>query len=255
MRSKAIEMFGSRRIASGRGVEEAREVLSDVFLPVEFPSARPTCAVDLTLNAVSAGRMICGFMRFRDAVRIETAEAENFHIDIPTSGTAMMRAALGAPVYATSRTGSIFMPGRPVELDCSERFSQVALMIPRDELLLELENLLGERVTSPLEFRAELNLGGSGGQAIVHALRLIDAASAQPDGPLAHPLAAQRLEQMLVQSLLYGQPHNYSDKLNRPAPAAGSRPVSRAAELLRSASGAAAVTSLNIGSGTEKSLK
>ena len=229
-----IEMFGSRRIASAPGVEEARHVLSQVFLPVDFPDARSSSTVDLTLNAVAVGRITCGFMRFREAVRIDTAEAANFHVDIPTTRRAKMQATLSAPVYGTSQTAAVFMPGRPVTLDCSEHFSQLALMIPRDELQLELEQLLGEPVARPLEFATELPLTGAGGQSIMQTIRLLDSAAAQPSGPLVHPLAAQRLEQTLIQNLLFGQPHNYTTALVAPTPTAGARPVAKAAELLRS---------------------
>lgn len=229
----AIEMFGSHRIASGHGVEHARQLLSEVFLPVDFPNAKPDTPIDLTLNAVQVGRIVCGFMGVGADVRVQTAEPRNFYVDIPTSGRSRMRAALGAPVYATPRTAAVFMPGRPVELDCGERFAQVALRIPRDQLTLELENLLGAPATRPLEFDAELSLTDVGGQSIMHTVRMIDAATAQANGPLSHPLAAQRLEQLLIQTLLFAQPHNYSDRLTVPPPRAGARPVSAAVELLR----------------------
>jgi len=233
MRSDVNEMFGSRRIAAGRGVEQARHALSDVFLPVDFPSAAPASVIDLKLNAVTVGRTTCGFMRFREAVRIRTAEAENYHVDIPVGGRATMRAALSAPVYGTPRTAAVFMPGRPVELDCGEGFSQLALMIPRERLQRELEHLLGSRAAGPLEFSAELSLSTPGGRLVMQTLRMIDHASAQADGALAHPLAAQRFEQVLVHSLLFSQPHNYSTRLALPTPAAGGGPVSRAVDLLR----------------------
>ena len=234
MRSQTIEMFGSRRIASGGGVEHARQVLSDVFLPVDFPSAKPKSVIDLTLNAVHVGRIVCGFMGFGDAVGIQTAEAKNYHVDIPISGRSAMRAGFGATVHATLRTAAVFMPGRPAALDCSEHFAQAALMIPRDQLMLELENLLGEPAPRPLEFDAELSLADAGGQSIMNTLRMIDSAAAQESGPLTHPLAAQRLEQLLVHTLLFAQRHNYSDRLAEPSAGTGTRPVSEAVELLRS---------------------
>jgi AraC-like DNA-binding protein len=233
MRSDTAEMFGSRRIASCRGVDQARQAISEVFLPVDFPSARASSIVDMELNALTVGRLTCGYMRFRDAVRIETAEAENYHVDIPVGGRAMMRAGLGQPVYGTRWAAGVFMPGRPVELDCGERFAQLSLMIPRDELQLELENLLGEELARPLEFSAELDLTTPGGQTMIQALRVIDGASEHESGPLAHPLAMQRLEQVLMHSLLFAQPHNHSAALAGPSSAAGVRPVSQAVELLR----------------------
>ena len=69
---------------------------------------------------------------------------------------------------------------------------------------------------------------------MMHVLRIIDEASESGGGQLEHPLAIQRLEQVLLHSVLFGQPHNHSAALALPSPAAGVRPVSRAVELLRS---------------------
>ena len=232
MHLDAGEMFGSRRVASIRGVDQARQALTDIFLPVDFPAARASDTIDLKLNALKVGRLTAGYMRFQDAVRLETAEAENYHIDIPISGRAIMRAGLGSPIYGTRQTAGIFMPGRPVTIDSEGRFAQLSLMIPRAQLQLEVENLLGDGGARPLEFTAELDLTSPGAQLMIQALRMIDEASELRDGPLAHPLATQRLEQVLMHGLLFAQPHNHSAALASPSPAAGVRPVSRAVELL-----------------------
>lgn len=227
------ELFASHRIAAGHGVEEARQALSDVFLPVDFPSARASGTVDMTLNALDVGRVTCGFMRFRDEVSIETAEAENYHLDIPLSGRAVMRAGAGPEIHATPRTAGVFTPGRPVRLDCSAWFSQLSIMIPRAELELELERLLDRESVRPLEYTSELDLTEPGGRMLLQTLRMVDEAAAMTGGPLAHPLARLQLEQTVIQSLLFAQPHNHSDALRTPAPDPGGRPVSRAVELLR----------------------
>jgi AraC-like DNA-binding protein len=234
MRANAAEMFRGRRIVSSRGIEQTREALTNVFLPVDFPAARASTPVAMELNALRVGRVTCGYMRFQNAVQIETAEAEHFHIDIPTGGRARMRAAHGTPIYGTQQTAGVFMPGRSVELDCSERFAQISLMIPRDQLQLELENMLGTTLARPLQFTAELNLASPGGQLMMQTLQLIDHASDVAEGPLSHPLALQRLEQVLMHSLLFAQPHNHSALLARTSPAPAARPVSQAVELLRS---------------------
>lgn len=226
-------MFANHRVASCHDIDHARQALSNVFLPVDFPSARTSTIVDLKLNALRVGRLTCGYMSFHDAVSIETAEAENYHVDIPTGGRAMMRAGLGSPVYGSDMTAGIFMPGRPVDIDCEEGFAQLSLMIPRDLLQLEIENLLGDELASPLEFKEELDLTTPGARSMMQALRMIDDASGQNGGALTHPLAVQRLEQVLVHSLLFAQRHNHSLALSEPSPAPGVRPVSRAIELMR----------------------
>lgn len=227
------ELFASHRVAAGHGVDEAREALSEVFLPVDFPSAPRSGTVDMTLNALDVGRVTCGFMQFRDELCIETAEAENYHLDIPVHGRAVMRAGGGPEIHATTRTAGVFTPGSPVRLDCSATFAQLSVMIPRAELQLELERLLGRESVDTLEYTSELDLTGPAGRMMLQALRMIDEASALPGGPLAHPLARLRLEQTIIQSMLFAQPHNHSAALRHPSPDSGLRPVSRAVDLVR----------------------
>lgn len=234
LQSGAHEMFKSRRIASAQGVEETRQVLSDVFLPVELPSARSTSTIGMAVNGLTVGGTTCAFLRFRDAVHIDTEQAASFHVNIPTAGRARMRAAGQHPVFGTSRTAAVFTPGKPAELHFGERFALIALMISKDQLQLELGNLLGDRAARPLEFEAELDLTSRGGQSILHTVHLIDGAASRADGPLTHPLAAQQLERSLFQALLFAQPHNYTQALAVPSPAAGRLPVAMAVELLRS---------------------
>lgn len=233
VQSNAGEMFATHPVAMSRDLDHARQALTEVFLPVEFPSARTSPTFEMRLNAMKVGRVTCGYMRFRDAVHIETAEAENFHVDIPTGGRATMRASGAAPIYGTPETAGVFMPGRPVEIASPERFEQLSLMIPQDHLQLEVQNLLGHGLSRPLEFRGKIDLTMPGGRTMLQALQMIDSASRQERGLLAHPLAIQRLEQVFVHSLLFAQPHSYSGELAGPAPAAGPRPVSHAVELLR----------------------
>lgn len=228
------EMFASRRVASCHDVDQARHVLSEIFLPVDFPTARGSTDVGLRLNALKVGRLTCGYMQFHDPVRLATAEAENFHIDIPTRGRATMRAGLARPIYGTPHTAGVFMPGRPVVIDSEAEFAQLSVMIPRDQMQLALEDLLSLDLPRPLEFTGEIDLGTAGAQTMLQVLQMVDEASNDQRGLLAHPLATQRMEQVLLHSLLFAQPHNYSSALTDPAPAAGQRPVSHAAELLRS---------------------
>ena len=227
-------MFASGRMASTRGVEETRHALSEVFLPVRIPAARSGAQVGMQLNALLVGRVTCGYMRFSEAVRIETVEARDYHLDIPVVGRSVMRAGMGPTIHATSRTGGVFVPGRPVELDCGAGFAQISVMVPRDLLQLELEALLGRGLDAPIDFVAELDLGAPAGRLVLDALHLINGASAEPAGLLTHRLAVQRLEQVFLHSLLFAQPHNYSAELGSAAPSAGRGRVHEAVELLRS---------------------
>ena len=233
MPQAAREIFQSHPLAASADIDHAREVLSDAYLPLDFPSASPSAAVDLRLNVVKVGRVTAGYLRFGSAIRIQTADATDYHVDIPVSGRAVMRAGSNGPVYGTPRAARIFMPGYAADLDCDDDFSQLAIMIPREDLHLELESLLGRRVAKPLVFSAELDLSDGPGRTVLETLRLIDRLSNDTSGLLHHPLASQRLEQVLISSLLLTQPHNYFGALSAPVATTGPRPVARAVELLR----------------------
>jgi AraC-like DNA-binding protein len=227
------EVFGRHPVVSSRDLDVARRVLSEVYLPMDFPSVSASTSLDMSLNIIKVGRVTAGYLHFGDALRIQTVEAANYHVDIPLTGRARMQAGPRDPVYGTPQTAAIFAPGLPVDLDCDDDFTQIALMLPKAGLQLELESLLGQSLRTPLEFSMALDLASPPGRTVLQALRLIDAASDQEDGMLQHPLAAHRLEQVLMHSLLLAQPHNYSDILRASPPLAGARSVSEAVDLMR----------------------
>jgi AraC-like DNA-binding protein len=218
--------------------DDARRLLSEVFLPLEIEPA-PGSKLHVQLNAVQVGRVTAGYLRFGAPVRIHTAEAENYHVDIPMVGSTLARAGLKAPVYSTPNLASVFTPNVPADLEWGQDCAQVCLMLPREELQLELENLVGYHVGDRLDFNPALDLTSPAAGTLLATLRLIDAASRHPGGPLRHSLAEQHLEQTLFDALLLAASHNFTDALNSDCAAAGPRPVARAVELLRSNPGRA----------------
>jgi AraC-like DNA-binding protein len=220
-------------VLSSTDVDEAQSLLSEVYLPSTFTPPVRAPDLDVQLNVIKIGRITAGFLRFGDAMRIRTAEAANYHLDIPTAGSAVMRSGLGRPVYATPTTGAVFMPGRPADLDCDRDCAQICLMFPRNELHAELESLLGAPASRPLEFSRPMDLATPAGATFVETLRLIDSASAPGNRLLEHPLAALRLEQTLALALLLTQPNNYSAALDKTPKTSGRRPVARAIESIR----------------------
>jgi AraC-like DNA-binding protein len=233
MPSTSRALFGRHPVVSSRDLDVARRALSEVYLPMSFPSASASTSLDMSLNVIKIGRVTAGYLQFGDAMRIQTVEAANYHVDIPVAGRARMQAGPHDAVYGTAQTAAIFAPGLPGDLDCDDEFAQIALMLPKTELQLELECLLGHSLRAPLKFSMALNLTSAPGGTVLQALRLIDAASNQEAGMLQQPLASHRLEQVLMHSLLFAQPHNYSESLRATPPLAGTRSVSEAVDLMR----------------------
>lgn len=208
-------------------------MLSQAYLPATFTPPVRAPSLDVRLNVIKVGRITAGYLRFGDAMRIRTIEATNYHLDIPTVGSSAMRSGSEPPVYATPSTAAVFMPGRPAELDCDRDCAQICLMFPSEELHTELENLLGAPAARPLEFSRPMDLTTPAGATFIQTLRAIDLASAPGNHLLEHPLAALRLEQALMLTLLLTQPNNYSAALEQPPKTTGPTPIAQAIELIR----------------------
>lgn len=233
MTEATAEMFASHPVAASTTADEAEAVLGEVFLPLRIATTDGSPDVRMHLNALRLGQITFGYMRFREAVRIQTAEPVDYHLDVPVRSRMTARTDGGERVEGTEQTAGVFMPGRPVELDCSDGFEQVSVMIPHRGLQTELELLLDDQVPDPVEFDAAFALETAGGRAVSQALRLVDEGARQPCGPLGHPLAVRSLEQVFLHALLLGQPHNHSAALLAPRGGSGARSVARAVELLR----------------------
>jgi AraC-like DNA-binding protein len=220
-------------VLASTDLEKAQSLLSQAFLPSTFTSPVRGPNLDVRLNVIKIGRITAGYLRFGDAMRIRTTEATNYHLDIPTAGSAAMRSGSEPPVYATPSTAAVFMPGRPADLDCDRDCAQICLMFPTEELHTELENLLGVPAARPLEFSRPMDLTTQVGATFIQTLHVIDRASAPGNQLLEHPLAALRLEQVLMLTLLLTQPNNYSAALEQPPKMAGPTPIAQAIELIR----------------------
>jgi AraC-like DNA-binding protein len=221
-------------VLSSTDLDEAQSLLSQAYLPATFTSPVRAPCLDVRLNLIKIGRVTAGYLRFGDAMRIRTSEAVNYHLDIPTAGSSAMRSGLDPPVYATTSTAAVFMPERPADLDCDRDCAQICLMFPTDELHMELENLLGAPACDPLEFTRPMDLTTPAGATVVETLHLIDLASAPKSCLLDHPLAALRLEQVLMLTLLLTQPNNYTAALRKTPKTPGLTPIAAAIELIRS---------------------
>jgi AraC-like DNA-binding protein len=227
------DLFADHPVVHSSDIDRAQAGLSDAFLPVELSVRRSAPAIDARLNVVKVGRITAGYLRFGDAVRIRTAEAANYHVDLPVSGNMVARTGLGEPVYSNPRRAAVFMPFSPADIDCDKECAQLCLMLPRVDVQAELENFLGRSMARPLRFANNMDLTNPRGAAFIEVLRLVDLESRRADGLLSHRLAVQRMEQILIDVLIFSQPHNYSDAIRAGQPGPGVRPISRAVELLR----------------------
>lgn len=227
------ELFTRHRVANGNDPEQAREILSETYLPLQLEPAGEISEFDFRLNVVQVGRVTAGYLHFGDAVKIRTVETRDYHVDIPLRGRAVMRSGLQNPVCSTGHTAAVFMAGLPAVLDWDPGCAQVCLMLPRDEVHTELQNLLGRPVTGTLDLRSALDLRSPAARELLATVQLVDAQSRQPGGLLTEPLAAAHLERELLGTVLRAALPNFTSALNGRGASIGRGAVGHAMELLR----------------------
>jgi AraC-like DNA-binding protein len=186
----------------------------------------------MELAATRLGDLTAGLLSYGESVRMVTAEATNFHVNLPLRGTAISRSGAAEGVPLEVGLAGVFPPEAPANISWSEDCAQLCLMVPRETLEDELERLLGRSLGVPLSFEFRMDLRSGPGRLWQPALQLVHGALAGPSGLADFALAARHIESVVVDGLLIGQPHNYREQLRRFASAGPVGAVSRAAELL-----------------------
>jgi AraC-like DNA-binding protein len=183
------------------------------YLPLRLHPRLGADGLDIRLNAITVGRVTVGYLHFGTGMHIITEEAINYHLAIPLAGRSRSRAGTRDAVYTAPGFAAVFMPTAPADLTWTNNTEQQWLMLDAEDVRAEMTRLLGHSLRKPLTFAEKMDIRGPAGQAIVQTLRLIDNEAQRDQGLLHHRLCARNLGQILIDGLILGQPHNYSEEL------------------------------------------
>jgi hypothetical protein len=123
--------------------DEAEQIITGLYLPNRLDLSRDGAPLAMEVTGLRLRALTVGRLTYGRRVRLRTADAENFHVDIPLRGRAASRSGTGKPVITGPGECLVFSPGAPAEISWSADCEQLCLMIPRALLEAELEQLLG----------------------------------------------------------------------------------------------------------------
>jgi hypothetical protein len=211
MASSHKELLTGHPVARAADVDEAHDAVTRLYLPHRLEVLERDTALNMTLNAVRMGAVTVGYFRYGGAVRMVTADASNYHINVPVAGQCEQQCGSFDPVLAsTNRTAAVFMPGYPADLRWQADSAQLCLMIDRHDLEFELERQIGQPLAKPLQFSTAMDLSTPAAQSWLAVLELLEREIDRPGGIAQHPLASAHLQMLVIAGLLLAQPHNYS---------------------------------------------
>jgi len=210
---------------------EAERVIAKAYLPnrVEPLGAEP---LELRLNTLRLDSATVGLMSFGTQTRIRTTAAAQYHVNLPVHGGVVSRMGRSAETVAVPGQATVFMPDHPADILWGADAVQLCLMIPAPTLVEELEQLLGRSVSRSLVFETEMDLSTPTARGWRSSLEVLRTELTEGPGLVTRMRVARQLERLVVDGLLLGQPHNYSDALDRDSWRPLSGPVARARQLL-----------------------
>jgi AraC-like DNA-binding protein len=222
----------ARNVVHTANVDEAREVVTQVYLPHRLDPIGGARPLDMRLDAFQVGSMTAGRLTYGSAVRLRTVEASCFHVNVPLRGHTLSRCGTLDSVATSPRRAAVFVPDRPADIRWDADCEQLCLMVPTRAVELELEHLLGRPGREPVVFSPAFDLSSPAAQSWCDGLQLLAREFERQGGLAAHPLAGRHVERLLLAGLLLGQPNNYSDLLTAGVAPAGRGAFGRAVDLL-----------------------
>lgn len=188
--------------------------------------------LELGLDAMRLDSATVGLLSFGTEARLRTVAATNYHVNLPVRGGVVSR--MGSRVETTAVPGqaAVFLPDHPADILWGPDSIQLCLMIPGPTLVEELEQLLGRAVSGSLVFESAMDLSTPTARGWRSSLEVLRTELTEGPGLASQARVARQLERLMVDGLLLGQPHNYSDALDHGSWRPPSGPVARARELL-----------------------
>ncbi len=225
------DVFDSSPRVQTTDVDEAADVLSRVFLPLTLRSAR-SASLDMHLKAEELPMLTAGYLHFSTDVDIRGDDVPAYYVEAPVTGTAMNMWPDGRLEKTTAGSAAVFSPGTAVDLNWSADCREICIKITEGQMRRQLERMLDRPARKRITFARGMNLRTQASSDWFGLVKLLAREAGRADGILAHRLATDNLQQLLVQGLLLIQPHNYAEALAEDEAGAGTAVVRHAIDLM-----------------------
>lgn len=190
--------------------DEAERVITDLYLPNRLDLCSGTDPLCMEVSGLRFGAVTAARLTYGPPVRLQTADAQNFHVNIPLRGQVASRSGTSERVTTGPGEGLVFSPGEPAEMWWSAECEQLCLMISRARLEAELELLLGRPLGGRLVFDFAADLVHPLGRRWRTVLNLVEDELAHPTDVSRNTYVAGHVEALVLDGLLLGQRHSFS---------------------------------------------
>lgn len=225
---------GERRWPSDQAVDRdaAERAVGAVYLPHRLLLPAGVQTVDLQFEAAQFGELTVGRVAYGRDVVARVDDVSELLIGFNLHGRAEMTSGTGIRHRVEPGSGVIFPTGAPAQISLSEDCAVLGLMLSHATLEIELEHLLGRSLPEPLVLEFEVEIRGALRRMWDPILRLLLAELRRPTPLTQNPVAARRVQALVLDALLLGHQHNHRHLLDRLTPAGPATAVEQAVRLI-----------------------
>jgi len=213
-------------------VDDTRSLLNRLYYPVAVRVPAGAEGFAFHAEVIRLGPLTVGQLGFGAPVTLVAAELDGYHVTIPTMGFVLTRHA-GHQVVASTSTGAVFGPGRPVYARYDAHSTELNVKIEGAALEHELAALLGRPVAGPIGLPPAIHVDGGAARSWRRMVQMLSAESEDPGSLLWRPLIAGQLRRSVLSGLLLSVHHRYSDELSATPPSSPPRAVRRAIDAIQ----------------------
>ncbi len=199
-------------------LDEIRAAVSGSIEPHGIERIGPSKPFDANNRFGEIGGLRLVQLRYGVDVMIDRHESQDTNgvlVETPLTGhsetTSGRHSVVSTPTLAT-----VLAPHLPTRIHYSHDCEKFVLRIDRHRLARHCEALLGRELRHPLEFALGFALTEGGGRDWLQLMHHMQTAIEQQSLMLRAPLAAAQFEQLVMTTLLLGQPHNHSELFQQP---------------------------------------
>ncbi len=220
-------------VACTTDVAEAADVTGQLLGPVAISLAPGSASsFQCTLNAIQCLDVTLAYLDFVVPVDLTVwAAADCFTIHMTTSGQGRVQ-IWGTGHELSAFTALVVCPGTAYRLHMDQDSPQMIVRIERATVERELSRMLGRSLREAIRFEPIGDLTTGVAARWTGALNILSAEVLAPDSLIQQGIGAGALEELIVSTLLYIQPSNYSPLLVGEPRRSGRAAVRRSVEYI-----------------------
>jgi AraC-like DNA-binding protein len=201
-------------------VDEAADAIGRIFCPHALDPLRHSWPDFHALhNSAAFDGLSVNYVAYGGSVSIDPGCLDRFFLlQMPLRGSALIRTGGREVASAPGRVASVLSPTLPTKMIWQDNCAKLILLVDRQQLQ-NRATALAERPLGPVEFEPYIDLDTPFGRALRFQTEyLVELAERAGPASDLSPATMATLRESILGLLLIGQPHNFSDAINRLAP-------------------------------------